>query len=772
MRLCVAVLLLIIGALELRADAGEPLRYLVSGTWQGRRVDSPSDTSRRLVIYPRPAWDASSSTLAVFDVKQRAYVECSQTLNVLDAAFFHAGILVVHRRDTDILLRMLTVDGTRTLVEDMRLATLPGAAERVAVRIDVGPEGTKALVLAGDALYAVNGTEKSLPYVAMGTAVEAGFTLQRIEQGVFAASFVSSRRGHGVVFAYRVGPVAFLARTDSTMRIVSSHMVPMADVSRMDQVGSNVILYSSLAEASGCVLTVLDLDNESILTRSLTVDESRVTAFQRDGARMLAVMTTRSGRPEIVCMPLASSLERMPAGTVIPGDYGSPRMLRAFGDSIVAIFSGGIAVVRSTGEILARNTLSAAVPERAELRESEKGLLITSPTFSVSLQKIDQPFWFVSRSWDAILRTVIPALFVISLSALFFVYRRQRRFLEAIIDTPGAGIVLFIDVNGRLVRVNDRAASLLRITTDVPMGRMFESYMAQPGLEQLRQFIDRVRHSRESHTDRITTSRADETKEYMVSSTPILGTLGSSRGMLFSGVDITETLEQRRLVNWAQLAHDMQTNLSTIRLNAEQFRGGDGTGDDERRRRILFQVGVLIDRVRDLLGVARSDVFQRTTVHSAELCTEVRHEFDPAMFPHVTFSMKLRGTLMQADRMKLSRAVRNAVENAIKALRNQPGTVEIATWFDRSNVFISVSDTGVGMDPETMANMMKPYFSTSNDGSGHGIGTMIMHHVTKLHGGTIRVTSDPGRGTQVVFRIPHGMEPKDKIRSLAAEQLS
>ncbi len=757
MRLIVAVLLLIIGTRELCADAGEPLRYIVGGTWQGRRVDLPSDTSRRLVIYPRPAWDAASSTLAVYDVKQRTYVECAQALNVLDAAFFQRGILVIHRRDTDILMRMMTLDGSRTLIDDVRLRSVPNAAGQMAVRIDVDRPARSALVLAGDQLFAISGNE-------MRVAI--------VEQGVFAASFVSSHRSQGVVFAYRVGPVAFLARTDSTMRIVSSHMIPMAEVSRMEQIGSCVILYSSLTEASGCVLTVLDLDNESVLTRSLTVDESRVTAFMRDGARMLAVLTTRSGRPEIVCMPLASSIERMPDGTMIPGDYGSPRMLRAFGDSIIAIFSGGIAVVRSTGEILARNTISSAVPEHAVLQGSDRNLLITSPSFSMTLQRLDQPLWFVSRSWDALLRTVIPALFVISLGALFFVYRRQRRFLEAIIDTPGAGIVVFIDVNGRLARVNDRAASLLRITTDVPMGRMFESYMSQPGLEQLRQFIDKVRHSRESHTDRITTSRGDESKEYMVSSTPILGTLGTSRGMLFSGIDITETLEQRRLVNWAQLAHDMQTNLSTIRLNAEQFRGADGSGDDERRRRILFQVGVLIDRVRDLLGVARSDVFQRTTVHSAELCTEVRHEFDPAMFPHVTFSMKLRGTLMQADRMKLSRAVRNAVENAIKALRSQPGTVEIATWFDRSNVFISVSDTGVGMDPETMANMMKPYFSTSNDGSGHGIGTMIMHHVTKLHGGTIRVTSEPGRGTQVVFRIPHGMEPKDKIRSLAAEHVS
>ena len=137
---------------------------------------------------------------------------------------------------------------------------------------------------------------------------------------------------------------------------------------------------------------------------------------------------------------------------------------------------------------------------------------------------------------------------------------------------------------------------------------------------------------------------------------------------------------------------------------------------------------------------------------------EFGHEFDPEMFPHVTFSMKLRGTMMNVDRLKLSRAVRNAVENAIKALRGQPGTVEIATWADRENVYIRISDTGVGMDTLTLENMMKPYYTTAKDGSGTGIGTMIMQHVTNQHGGSLRVTSEPGEGTQVVFRIPHHMQ--------------
>jgi signal transduction histidine kinase len=270
-------------------------------------------------------------------------------------------------------------------------------------------------------------------------------------------------------------------------------------------------------------------------------------------------------------------------------------------------------------------------------------------------------------------------------------------------------------------------------------------------------FMTTVQSSHSAMTERVTIEDNGVQREYMFSAVPLTGSLGRYSGTVITGVDITEALERRRLVNWAQLAHDMQTNLSTIRLNAEQLEAGDHA-DTERRRRILFQVGILIQRVRDLVSVGRSEDVHRTPVHSAELCTEIRHEFDPSVFPHVTFSMKLRGTMMMVDRLKISRAVRNAVENGIKALRGQPGTIEIATWFDRTNVYIRVSDTGSGMDAATLANMMKPFFTTSSDGSGTGIGTMIMQHVVQQHGGTLRVTSEPGQGTQVIFRIPHGME--------------
>ncbi|MFN4907912.1 MAG: sensor histidine kinase [Bacteroidota bacterium] len=767
MRLLLLIVAIVLQSLSLLADAGEPLRLVIQRSFSGRLITTNGDTARSMVVYQRPAWDRNTTTLAVYDEQARGseFTDRLPQLEVVDAARWRSGILVLHRAEGRLGLRWMSASDQSLQTADVAVpASVSDSAHRrdrlrVAERLMIGPDGQTAVINAHGTLLSVELAKNVL-------------SLRPVENGVLAAGYVALAKGSGFVMVYRSGPSAFLALLDSSMRITSTVLVPLSDVVRFEQVGSSVLLYSSLDGANGCVVTVLDLETRTMTTRSVPVDASRVTGLMTDGVRSLALLTTRSGRAEVVVVPLSQSLDDLPEGTFIPGEYGSPRLVRAFGDTVMAVFTGGVAIVTGGGEILARDAIQLPVSDLAEVVRLERGYEISSPSYSVRIIEHPQRLWFVSRSWEWLLRYVIPMLFLSTLGVLYFVYRRQKRFLEAMIDAPGSGAILFIDVNGRLLRTNDRAAALLRITQDVPMGRMYSTYMNQPGLAQLSSFIDRVRLSRESHSERISTLVDDELRELIMTSTPIVGTLGSSRGLLFAGVDITETLEQRRLTNWAQLAHDMQTNLSTIRLNAEQIQGDVQRGDDERRRRILFQVGVLIDRVRDLLGVARSEVFQRTVVHSAELCTEVRHEFDAAMFPHVTFSMKLRGTLMLADRLKLTRAVRNAVENAIKALRNQQGTVEISTWFDHSNVFISVSDTGVGMDPETMANMMKPYFSSSTDGTGHGIGTMIMHHVTKLHGGRIRVTSEPGKGTQIVFRIPHGMEPKEKIRATTAERVS
>ncbi|MBL0322712.1 MAG: HAMP domain-containing histidine kinase [Ignavibacteria bacterium] len=579
---------------------------------------------------------------------------------------------------------------------------------------------------------------------------------------MFAVAFLQGQGRSRIALAYTIGASAFLTVIDSTLQAMASTSVPSSESARIEQVGPYVMMLSTLEGASGTVFSLLEPTTFSTGTRAIPVDQSLIRPIWLPTGMVLAMLTTRNGVPELVITDANDVPEVLPRGTTIPGDYGSAKSVVAHGDTIVVVFTGGLVTMLLDGTIISRDAMPLSVGATSESFMSGTRLVVSSRTTSYLLDRSTHTLWFLWRALDTVLRFVVPLVLVLLLITVWLLYWRQRRFFDAMIDIPGAGLVFVLDGNGRLVRTNERAAKLLRITKSVPMRRLFRSYTQRSGLEPLTHFLSQVQTSRAALSEKIAITESHEQREYVFTSVPLIGLVGRSVGSIITGVDITEALERRRLVNWAQLAHDMQTNLSTIRLNAEQL-GDDGDPrNTERRRRILFQVGVLIQRVRDLVSVGRSEDIMRIPVHSAELCTEIRHEFDPAMFPHVTFAMKLRGTMMNVDRLKVSRAVRNAVENAIKSLRGKPGTVEIATWFDRANVFIRVSDTGVGMDAETMSNMMKPYFTMAKDGTGTGIGTMIMQHVMNLHGGSLRVSSEPGVGTQVIFRLPHEMDVRQR----------
>jgi len=124
---------------------------------------------------------------------------------------------------------------------------------------------------------------------------------------------------------------------------------------------------------------------------------------------------------------------------------------------------------------------------------------------------------------------------------------------------------------------------------------------------------------------------------------------------------------------------------------------------------------------------------------------ETATEIEPAMPP------------LHADPQQLQQVLLNLSLNAVDAMP-KGGTLTLSAVVDSADeMTITVADTGVGIDAETLPRIFQPFF-TSKKRRGLGLGLPICDRIVKSHGGRIEVDSAPGRGTRFKIRLPVALE--------------
>lgn len=222
----------------------------------------------------------------------------------------------------------------------------------------------------------------------------------------------------------------------------------------------------------------------------------------------------------------------------------------------------------------------------------------------------------------------------------------------------------------------------------------------------------------------------------------------------------------------ANLSHELRTPMTTVFVLSELLAGNDNYPDEVREfaKEIRAGSGKLNDYVNDLILVTDIETnlkLQKNKIEISKLIESVLVEVKQILEEQdvqIIFEAKEK-IEFDCDSILLAKAIEAILKNAI--VYNKPkGTVEITfrkrvlKTLDRTfkGIEISIKDNGIGISKEFHDKIFEKFFrvdtSLSYEVSGVGLGLFIARKIVELHGGTIRVKSELGNGSEFTIDLP------------------
>jgi two-component system, NtrC family, sensor kinase len=210
----------------------------------------------------------------------------------------------------------------------------------------------------------------------------------------------------------------------------------------------------------------------------------------------------------------------------------------------------------------------------------------------------------------------------------------------------------------------------------------------------------------------------------------------------------------------AGVAHQLNNPLGGItlftQLVLEEYDLEQGAIDDLKR--ILKDTQRCRDTVKELLEFARQtrQEMRPHDINKAISRTMFLLE-NQTLFQNISIEKELSSSLpqVQVDIQQMNHMFMNIILNAAQAMDGS-GEMILRTylWGNNDRVCIEISDTGPGIDKETLKHIFEPFFTTKAEGKGTGLGLSMVYGIVENHGGTITALSDPGKGTTFIINLP------------------
>lgn len=276
------------------------------------------------------------------------------------------------------------------------------------------------------------------------------------------------------------------------------------------------------------------------------------------------------------------------------------------------------------------------------------------------------------------------------------------------------------------------------------------------------------------------------------SSAPLFGEDKQVRGAIGAFMDITaskraeeERLKVERKLLDAQkleslgvlaggIAHDFNNLLTGVLGNASMARAELSPASPVHLYVAQIEKAAMraADLCKQMLAYSGKGRFVLDDIDLSDLVDETTHLIDASISKRVRLKLQLAAHLppVRADATQIRQIVMNLVINASEAIGERDGQIMIktgeldadsnylATAFNAPDlppgryVFIEVCDDGNGMDTQTLARIFDPFFTTKFTGRGLGLAAVL--GIVRGHKGSIKVYSEPGKGTTFKILLP------------------
>ncbi len=241
--------------------------------------------------------------------------------------------------------------------------------------------------------------------------------------------------------------------------------------------------------------------------------------------------------------------------------------------------------------------------------------------------------------------------------------------------------------------------------------------------------------------------------------------------------DVTEELETQRIRREfvAHASHELKSPVASMQTLAEALRHAVREDPPAAQRfadRIEFESARLGRLIGDLLDLSRledPDAVPREVVDVSAGAKRVMEDAEPeAVSKEITVQVEISdGVFVKGDESQMAVLVRNLVENAVR-YTPEGGRVSVDVYQDGAFAVVRVSDNGIGIPLEAQARVFERFYrvdrARSRDRGGTGLGLAIVKHVAELHGGTVQLESELGRGSIFTARVP-AVPPPQRIAS-------